>query len=81
MPKNPNDIVDGTKYCRSIDKGDEVTSLIYGLYRGEKSKVIGYAPVSWGYFRNLLVQTDTGIKFYIYQHYLQYWEDYTSKKN
>lgn len=78
MPKNPNDIINGDTYCRSIDEGDEVTSLIYGLYRGEKSKVIGYAPISWGYFKNLLVQTDTGIKFYIYQNSLQYWEDYTS---
>ncbi|MGY3709013.1 hypothetical protein ACWOA5_07995 [Granulicatella adiacens] len=78
MPKNPNDIIDGTNYCRSIGKGDEVTSLIYGLYRGEKSKVIGYAPISCGHFRNLLVQTDKGIKFHIYQNYLQYWEDYTN---
>lgn len=81
MPKNPNDIVYGTNYHKSIDKGDEVTTVVHGLYRGEKCKVIGYAPISIGYFKTLLVQTDKGINFYVAQNFLRYWEDYTSIKN
>lgn len=81
MPKNPNDIVNGTNYCKSIGKGDEVTTVVYGLHNGTKCKVIEEAPISWGYFKNLLIQTDTGIRFYLSQKYLQYWEDYTNIKN
>lgn len=80
MPKNPNDIVYGTNYHKSIDKGDEVTTVVFGLHRGTKCKVIGYAPISSGYFKSLLLQTDTGINFYVAQNFLQYWEDYTSIK-
>ena len=29
MPKNNDDIINGTKYHKSIVKGDEVTSLIF----------------------------------------------------
>ena len=81
MPKNNDDILYSTKYHKSIDKGDEVTSLMFGLYRGTKSKVIGYSPFYEGYFKTLLVKTDTDIKFYIKQNNLVYWEDYTSVKN
>ena len=81
MPKNPNDIELGDNYHKSIDKGDEVTTMVHGLYRGEKCKVIGYAPISIGYFKTLLVQTDKGITFYVAQNFLRYWEDYTSIKN
>lgn len=78
MPKNKEHIVNGTKYHLSIAAGDEVTTLVYGLHHGTKCKVIGDAPISWGYFRRLVVQTDTGIKFFIDQNLLLYWEDYIS---
>lgn len=34
MPKNKDHIIYSTKYHKSIDKGDEVTSLIFGQHRG-----------------------------------------------
>ena len=80
MPKKTADILYSTKYHKSIDKGDEVTSLVFGLHRGTKSKVIGYSPFHEGYFKTLLVKTDTDINFYIKQNNLVYWEDYTSVK-
>lgn len=76
MPKNNDDIINGTKYHKSIVKGDEVTSLIFGKHRGTKSTVIGYSPFYEGYFRTLLVKTDTGYSFYIKQNHLCYWEDF-----
>lgn len=81
MPKNSDDILYSTKYHKSIDKGDEVTSLVFGLNRGTKSKVIGYSPFHEGYFKTLLVKTDTDITFNIKQNNLVYWEDYTSVKS
>ena len=80
MPKNNDDIINGTKYHKSIDKGDEVTSLIFRQHRGIKSKVIGYSPFHEGYFKTLLVKTDTGYSFYIKQKYLCYWEDFPKLK-
>jgi hypothetical protein len=77
MPKNKDDIINGTKYHSSIKKGDEVTSLIYGLHRGTKATVVGYAPIQFGgYFKSVLVKTDTGYTFYIKQNHLCYWEDF-----
>ena len=77
MPKNRDDIIYSTKYHKSIDKGDEVTSLIHGQHRGTKGTVIGYAPIQFGgYFKHLLVKTDTGYTFYIKQNHLCYWEDF-----
>ncbi len=81
MPKNKDHIIYSTKYHKSIDKGDVVTSLVFGLHRGTKSKVIGYSPFHEGYFKTLLVKTDTDITFHIKQNNLVYWEDYTSVKN
>ena len=78
MPKNNDDIINSTKYHKSIDKGDEVTSIVFGLHRGIKSKVIGYGPFHTGYFKTLLVKTDTDITFHIKQNNLVYWEDYKS---
>lgn len=76
MPKNKDDIINGTKYHLSIKKGDEVTSLVYGKHRGVKSTVVGYGQIHYGYFKTLLVKTDTGYSFYINQQYLCYWEDF-----
>ena len=81
MPKNKDDIINGTKYHSSIKKGDEVTSLVYGKHRGTKSTVIGYAPIQiGGYFPSLLVKTDTGYTFCIKQNLLCYWEDFPKLK-
>ena len=77
MPKNKDDIINGTKYHSSIKKGDEVTSLIYGLHRGTKATVVEYAPIQFGgYFKSVLVKTDKGYTFYIKQNHLCYWEDF-----
>lgn len=77
MPKNKDDIINGTKYHSSIKKGDEVTSLIYGLHRGTKATVVEYVPIQFGgYFKSVLVKTDTGYTFYIKQNHLCYWEDF-----
>lgn len=81
MPKNKDDIINGTKYHSSIKKGDEVTSLIYGLHRGTKATVVEYAPIQFGgYFKSVLVKTDTGYTFYIKQNHLCYWEDFPKIK-
>ena len=81
MPKNNDDIINGTNYHKSIKKGDEVTSLVYGKHRGTKSTVIGYAPIQFGdYFPSLLVKTDTGYTFCIKQNILCYWEDFPKQK-
>ena len=77
MPKNKDDIINGKKYNSRIKKGDEVTSLIYGLHRGTKATVVEYAPIQFGgYFKSVLVKTDTGYTFYIKQNHLCYWEDF-----
>ena len=79
MPKNNDYIIHSTKYHKSIDKGDEVTSIVEGLHKGRKSKVVGYvASHPWMECKRLLVQTDTNIIFEINQNNLVYWEDYTS---
>ena len=78
MPKSNDDILYSTKYHKSIDKGDDVTSLVFGLHKGKKSKVIGYTPFYEGDFKTLLVKTDTDITFHIRQNNLVYWEDYKS---
>lgn len=79
MPKNKDDIISSTKYFKSIDKGDEVTSIVDGLHKGRRSKVVGYVlshPLMEG--KRLLVKTDTDITFEINQNNLVYWEDYKS---
>ena len=78
MPKNNDDILYSTKYHKSIDKGDEVTSIVDGLHKGKKSKVVGYVPFPPGQMKRLLVKTDTDITFQINQNNLVYWEDYMS---
>ena len=72
MPKNKDDTINRTKYYKSIEKGDEVTSIVDGLHKGRKSKVVGYVPFSPGEI------TDTDITFQINQNNLVYWEDYIS---
>ena len=79
MTKNNDDILYSKKYHKSIDKGDEVTSTVFGLHKGKKSKVVGYvASHPWMEGKRLLVQTDTNIIFEINQNNLVYWEDYKS---
>lgn len=39
MPKNNDDILHSTKYHKSIDKGDEVTSIVDGLHKGKKVRL------------------------------------------
>ena len=78
MPKNKDDTINSTKYYKSIEKGDEVTSIVDGLQKGRKSKVVGYVPFSPGEIKRLLVKTDTDITFQINQNNLVYWEDYIS---
>lgn len=78
MTKNNDDLLYSTKYHKSIDKGDEVTSTVYGLHKGRKSKVVCYVLNHPDEFKRLLVKTDTGITFQICQNNLVYWEDYTS---
>lgn len=78
MPKNRDHIIYSTKYHKSIDKGDEVTSRVEGLHKGRKSKVVGYVPFHPGGIKRLLVKTDTDITFQINQNNLVYWEDYMS---
>jgi len=78
MPKNKDHIIYSTKYHKSIDKGDEVTSIVDGLHKGRKSKVVGYDLFHPGDFKRLIVKTDTDITFQANQNNLVYWEDYTS---
>lgn len=78
MPKNKDHIIYSTKYHKSIDKGDEVTSIVDGLHKGRKSKVVGYVPFPLGQIKRLLVKTDTDIIFQANQNNLVYWEDYTN---
>lgn len=78
MPKNKDHIIYSTKYHKSIDKGDEVTSIADGLHKGRKSKVVGYVPFPPGQIKRLLVKTDTDIIFQANQNNLVYWEDYTN---
>ena len=78
MPKNNDYIIHSTKYHKSIDKGDEVTSIVEGLHKGRKSKVVGYSPFHPGEMKRLLVKTDTDITFEVNPKHLVYWEDYTS---
>lgn len=81
MPKNKDHIIYSTKYHKSIDKGDEVTSIVDGLHKGRKSKVVGYVPFPPSQKKRLLVKTDTDITFQINQNNLVYWEDYISLRN
>ena len=78
MPKNNDDILYSKKYHKSIDKGDEVTSTVFGLHKGKKSKVVGYDLFHPREFKRLIVKTDTDITFQINQNNLVYWEDYIS---
>lgn len=78
MSKNKDHIIYSTKYHKSIDKGDEVTSIVDGLHKGRKSKVVGYDLFHPGDFKRLIVKTDTDITFQANQNNLVYWEDYTS---
>ena len=80
MPKNRDHIIYSTKYHKSIDKGDEVTSIVDGLHKGKKSKVVGYVPFHPGEMKRLLVKTDTGYTFCIKQNLLCYWEDFPKLK-
>lgn len=64
------------KYHQSIKVGDEVTSLIYGLYRGLKGKVIGVATFHYGVFKRLNILFENGIEATIEQRYLVLWEDW-----
>lgn len=81
MPKNKDHIIYSTKYHKSIDKGDEVASIVDGLHKGRKSKVVGYVPFPPSQIKRLLVKTDTDITFQINQNNLVYWEDYMSLRN
>lgn len=76
MPKNEEDIINGTNYHKSITVGDIVTSLVYGLPRGERSTVIKIGQWQYGYFKRLLIETDSGRQFWSEQKDLMYWEDY-----
>lgn len=76
MPKNEEDIIKGTNYHKSITVGDKVTSLVYGLFRGERSTVKQIAQLQYGYFTRLLIETDSGRKFVAEQKNLMYWEDF-----
>lgn len=64
------------KYHQSIKVGDEVTSLIYGLYRGLKEKVIGVATFHYGVFKRLNILFEDGREATIEQRYLVLWEDW-----
>ncbi|MGI7017263.1 hypothetical protein ACNGFG_08680 [Campylobacter coli] len=64
------------KYHQSIKVGDEVTSLVYGLYRGLKGKVVGVATFHYGVFKRLNILFENGIEATIEQHYLVLWEDW-----
>lgn len=64
------------KYHQSIKVGDEVTSLIYGLYRGLKGKVIGVATFHYGVFKRLNILFENGREATIEQRYLVLWEDW-----
>ena len=81
MPRPNGEITNVTKYHRSIAKGDIVASLMFGPHRGIKSTVIGYSPFYTGYFKTLLVKTETGHSFYIEQKNLCYWEDFPKLQN
>ena len=76
MPKNEEDIIKGTNYYKSITVGDKVTSLVYGLFRGERSTVKKIAQLQYGYFTRLLIETDSGRQFVAEQKNLMYWEDF-----
>lgn len=64
------------KYHQSIKVGDEVTSLIYGLHRGEKGKVVGVATFHYGVFKRLNILFENGREATIEQRYLVLWEDW-----
>lgn len=65
-----------TEYHKNIKTGDEVTSLVYGLYRGLKGKVIGVATFHYGTFKRLNILFENGIEATIEQRYLVLWEDW-----
>ena len=64
------------KYQQNIKVGDEVTSLVYGLYRGLKGKVVGVATFHYGVFKRLNILFENGIEATIEQRYLVLWEDW-----
>ncbi|GAB6386077.1 hypothetical protein [Enterococcus cecorum] len=64
------------KYHQSIKVGDEVTSLIYGIYRGLKGKVVGVATFHYGVFKRLNILFENGREATIEQRYLVLWEDW-----
>lgn len=64
------------KYQQNIKVGDEVTSLIYGLYRGLKGKVVGVATFHYGVFKRLNILFENGREATIEQRYLVLWEDW-----
>ena len=64
------------KYHQSIKVGDEVTSLIYGHFRGLKGKVIGVATFHYGVFKRLNILFENGREATIEQRYLVLWEDW-----
>lgn len=64
------------KYQQNIKVGDEVTSLVYGLYRGLKGKVVGVATFHYGVFKRLNILFENGREATIEQRYLVLWEDW-----
>ena len=51
------------------------------IINGTKATVVEYAPIQFGgYFKSVLVKTDTGYTFYIKQNHLCYWEDFPKIK-
>ena len=64
------------KYQQNIKVGDEVTSLIYGLYRGLKGKVVSVATIHYGVFKRLNILFENGREATIEQRYLVLREDW-----
>ncbi len=65
-----------TEYHKNIKTGDEVTSLVYGLYRGLKGKVVGVATFHYGTFKRLNILFENGSQATIEQCNLVLWEDW-----
>ena len=55
MPKNEEDIINGTNYHKSITVGDKVTTTTLGLPGGERSTVIKIGQWQYVYFKRLLI--------------------------
>ena len=64
------------KYQQNIKVGDEVTSLIYGLHRGLKGKVVGVARIQYSSFKRLNILFENGREATIEQCNLVLWEDW-----